>query len=266
MTEPNDSWNAASAYEHFMGRWSRILAGEFVRWLDAPAGQYWLDVGCGTGSLASAILEIADPAAVVACDPSEAFIASARTNVNDARIEFSVAGVDELPLRAKGFDLAVSLLALNFFPDPERGVRSMSEAVSPGGTVAACVWDYADGMEFLRVFWDTAITLDPNAAEFDEGARFPICAREPLIELFRSAGLVEVICEPIEIETVFASFEDYWDPFLGATGPAPAYLASLDTKKQEEFRDAVGRSLTVASDGSIHLRARAWPVRGSKPV
>lgn len=169
MTEPNDSWNAASAYELFMGRWSRVLGGEFVRWLDAPAGLSWLDVGCGTGSLARAISESADAAAVVACDPSEAFIASARTNVHDARIQFLVAGVDELPVRTKGFDLAVSLLALNFFPDPERGVRSMRDAVSPGGTVAACVWDYADGMEFLRVFWDTAITLDPNAAELAKG-------------------------------------------------------------------------------------------------
>ena len=62
MTNVGDRWAEASAYEDFMGRWSRPLATAFVSWLRAPSGGYWLDVGSGTGSLAHALGAQATPA------------------------------------------------------------------------------------------------------------------------------------------------------------------------------------------------------------
>lgn len=41
---------SGDANERCMGRWSRQLAPRFLRWIDAPPGRRWLDVGCGTGA------------------------------------------------------------------------------------------------------------------------------------------------------------------------------------------------------------------------
>ena len=69
---------------------------------------------------------------------------------------------------------------LNFVPDTRAAVDEMISLAAPGGALAACVWDYAEGMEFLRIFWDAAIRVDPAAEKYDEGSRFPVCRRDGL--------------------------------------------------------------------------------------
>jgi hypothetical protein len=155
------------------------------------------------------------------------------------------------------------LLALNFFPDPEKAVEEMRSIASARGTVSACVWDYGAGMQFLRRFWDAAGAVDAGARAHDEGHRFPICGHAPLTALFRSAGLEDVRCDPLEVVTVFTSFEDYWRPFLGGTGPAPSYVASLDDDRRAMLVQKLREQLPPGPDGRIILEARAWAVRGT---
>jgi SAM-dependent methyltransferase len=225
-------------------------------------GSHWLDVGCGTGALAGAILDAAQPASVVACDPSEPFVSYARQHQADRRISFVVAGVGRLPTRPGGFESVASALALNFFPEPEAALQEMRRSAARDGLVSACVWDYAGRMEFLRRFWDSAAAVDPAALDRDEGRRFPICRPEALVALFRGAGLGDVVCEAIEIPTRFASFSELWKPFLGGTGPAPAYVAGLEPGECEALARHLERSLPREPDGAIGLVANAWAVRG----
>jgi hypothetical protein len=173
------------------------------------------------------------------------------------------AGVDSLPARSGGYDSVTSSLALNFFPDPAGAVGKMRAASVIGGTVSSCVWDYSGRMDFLRIFWDAASRVDPNAIALDEGTRFPVCGREALVELFRGGGLRDIRCEPIEIATDFASFEEYWRPFRGGPGPAPSYVASLEQDLRDRLAKELESALPVEADGSIRLTARAWAVRGS---
>ena len=93
----DDKWAAGEAYEAFMGRWSRRLAERFVEWLGVEQGLTWLDVGCGTGALAAAICSVANPASVVACDPSGSFVEHATVRMSDPRVSFVVAGTGDLP-------------------------------------------------------------------------------------------------------------------------------------------------------------------------
>ena len=260
--ETVDQWAAGATYEDFMGRWSRALAPRFVSWLSVRPGADWLDVGCGTGSLTEAICAGASPASVVGCDPSEPFIEYARRRQADPRVSFVVAGVGQLPTRPGGFDRVASLLALNFFPAPERAIEEMRRIAAANGVVAACVWDYAGRMEFLRRFWDSAVALDAGAADLDEGRRFPICRPDALERLFREGGLGDVVSGSIEITTRFATFADLWTPFLGGTGPAPSYVASLDPARRDALAARLERSLPREPDGAISLAARAWGVRG----
>jgi SAM-dependent methyltransferase len=242
-----DAWTAGEAYEEYVGRWSREVATRFVPWVDVPAGRRWLDVGCGTGALTSAVR--AGGGSVIGVDPSRAFVgASPDVVVGDARA---------LPFASGVFDAVVSGLALNFVPSPRDAMAELTRVAAPGGAVAAYVWDYADGMELMRYFWDAALELDPAAP--DEGTRFPLCQPAELTELWRAAGLSAVQVRGIVVSTVFPDFDAYWRPFLGGQGPAPGYLASLSPPAREELRSRVQARLPAHD---IRLTARAWAVRG----
>ena len=259
-----DVWASGNAYEPYVGRWSRLVAREFVGWLAVPEGREWLDVGCGTGALTATILEMAAPEGVTGIDPSEGFVGFARDRVWDARARFEVGDARELPYEAGRFDCAVSGLVLNFVPGPEQAVGEMARVTKSGGTVAAYVWDYAGKMELMRHFWDAAVDLNPAALELDEGRRFPICKPGPLQTLWQGAGLGEVEVREIDAPTHFRDFDDYWSPFLGGQGPAPGYAMSLSEEGRAELRELIRARLPVEADGSIRLIARAWAVRGKK--
>lgn len=258
---PKDLWDSGSAYERFMGRWSRDLARAFVEWLGIPQGRHWLEVGCGTGALTSGILQIGQPASVVATDASPQFVTHARAALPDERVQFLTASATDLPSRPAGYDVVVSALVLNFLPDPTAALLEMRSRTAEGGTVAACVWDYAGEMQFLRRFWDAAVGLDPAARQYDEGERFPICSPSALETAFGDADFPRITVDALEIETRFQDFDDYWMPFVGGPGPAPGYLASLAPEEREVLARKLSATLPRHEDGSIALTARAWAVR-----
>jgi SAM-dependent methyltransferase len=260
--QPKENWASGAAYEPYVGRWSRPVARQFLEWLAMPSGSIWLDVGCGTGALTQAILEAAAPRSVKGIDAAQAYLDYARARVPDPRAAFQLGDAQALPAETGTYDAVVSGLALNFVPRPAQAVAEMARAARPGGLVAAYVWDYAGKMQFMRHFWNAAATLDPAAAELDEGRRFPICNPAPLAGLFQDAGLAGVQVQPIDIWTVFAGFDDYWSPFLGSQGPAPGYAMSLSEAGRIALRERIRLSLPFALDGSIPLMARAWAVRG----
>lgn len=263
--ERKDSWGAGKLYEPYVGRWGRLVAKEFLPWLELAGGLDWLDVGCGTGAVSDVILQHMQPRSVKGVDSSAGYVEHARAHLRDPRAKFEVGDAQSLPVDPAQFDAAVSGLMLNFVPEPALAVQEMKRAVQPGGVVAAYVWDYAGRMELMRYFWDAAVALDREALELDEGRRFPLCQPEPLLELFIRAGLAGVEAKPIDVDTVFRDFEDYWTPFLGAQGPAPGYAVSLDEERRGALRDAIRAALPVSRDGSIALVARAWAVRGRVP-
>jgi SAM-dependent methyltransferase len=258
-----DQWTAGLTYEGFMGRWSRQLAPLFVSWLRVPPGVHWLDVGCGTGAMTEAICRHGHPASVLGCDPAEAFVEYARQRSPGKQASYAVAGAGGLPPRAGGYGSVTSLLALNFFPDPMAGIREMRARTAPGGVVSACVWDYAGGMELLRRFWSVAGELDPAARALDEGVRFPLCRPDALTDLFHEAGCGTVRCEPIDMPTTFADFDDFWQPLLGGVGPAPSYVASLEPDRRGRLEQQLRRALQPRAGGEIVLGARAWAVCGT---
>jgi SAM-dependent methyltransferase len=264
MREPaKETWEASSPYERYVGRWSRRIAREFLAWLAVPSGQTWGDIGCGTGALVESILTLAEPASVLAIDRSEGFLAQVQRTITDQRVRFDVADATALPWASAVCDASVSGLVLNFVPDTAAMISEMVRVTRPTGRVAAYVWDYAAGMQMMRLFWDTAIEVSPQDTAFDQAERFPLCQPEPLKMLFRDAGLSSLAVRAIEIPTVFRNFDDYWTPFLGKQGAAPTYLASLNNRRRERIREVLRARLVPCADGSITLSARAWAVQGT---
>jgi len=259
--DPN-LWGAGDAYDRYMGRWSRRVAPLFIEWLGAAPRAEWIDVGCGTGVLTSAILETCSPARILGIDSSELFLASAAAAIEDSRVCFKQGSAQAISEADNSFDMAVSGLVLNFVPDKDAAVREMVRVVRPGGSVALYVWDYAGHMQVMRTFFDVATALDPKAAEYDDGVKAPVCRPKPLAELLSSAGLHEVTVRAIDFVAAFDSFDDYWTPFLGGTGSAPKYCASLDEAGRERLRQEVKRRLRAGPDGEILLAVRAWAAKG----
>jgi SAM-dependent methyltransferase len=256
-----DRWASGGDYESYIGRWSRQVAPTFLAWLEIPPGRRWLDVGCGTGALTGAILACCDPLSVRGIDPSEAFVTHVRATVTDARATFASGDAATTGLGDGEVDVVVSGLVLNFVPDLGAALAEARRVVKPGGRVAGYVWDYAEGMQLLQRFWDAVMALDPAAQQLDEGARFPNAAPGPLAAAYNAAGLEAVEVRSIEVPTVFADFDDLWTPFLGGTGPAPAYVASLPGPARDALRERL-RASVGPSAGPIRLTARAWAVRG----
>lgn len=259
----SDPWAAGQPYERFMGRWSRLIARVFIDWLSPPPAVHWLDIGCGTGALSETILASCMPARVLAVDPSDAFIAFAQRQIADPRVTFRVGDAFHLPAEAHSIDLAVSGLVLNFIPAPATALRAIRQALKPDGAIALYVWDYGGKMEMLRYFWDSVVALDPRAQTLDEGVRFPICQPDPLRQVCAEAGLDHIEVQALEAILTFADFADYWSPFLGGQGPAPGYVAGLETTRRILLEEHLRTRLPFDDDGSLRLAARVWAVRAS---
>jgi ubiquinone/menaquinone biosynthesis C-methylase UbiE len=262
------SYSDPQAYERFMGRWSARLAPRFARFAGVGDGQRILDVGCGTGSLAAALLRRGDAVSVVGIDPSPPFVAHAQRKFGGRRAHFHVGSVADLPSHEASFDATLALLVLQEFPNPDDGVRHMIRVTRPGGTVASCLWDFRDGMPMLSLFWQAAEAVAPDAVK-RRRALNPTPFRpdlKALAEMWVQLGLSEVRATGLAVTMEFSSFDDFWRPFAEGATPVAAFAATLD----RETDGALARRLradipAVQPCGSFVLTARAWSVVGFKP-
>jgi SAM-dependent methyltransferase len=265
MTQQKSMFAESDAYELFMGRWSRNLAPMFVKFAAVAERDSVLDIGSGTGALAFTIANAVPSTRVTGVDPSPAYVKFAQSKAPSDRVTFQVGDAQALQLPTASFDKTVSLLVMNFIPDSTKALREMTRVTKPGGVVAAAVWDYGDGMQMLRVFWDEAVALDPAIAKRDE-RNMPLCRRGELAALWKANGLLQVDEQPLTIEMAFTSFDDFWKPFLGGQGPAGAYAVSLPEPRRAALEAALRKRLLGSKpDGPFTLQGRVWAVKGIVP-
>jgi ubiquinone/menaquinone biosynthesis C-methylase UbiE len=251
---------AGDKYDRFMGRYSRELAPGFMEFAGVRAGTTAVDVGCGPGALTERLVAELGSDSVSAADPSEPFVAAATERAPGADVRQAAA--EGLPWEDGRFDAALSQLVVNFMRDADAGVAEMGRVVKPGGTVAACTWDYGRDMEMLRSFWDAARRLDSGAP--DEGGTMRYRSVEELEELWRRVGLSDVETDFLRVESTYAGFDELWEPFTYGVGPAGAYCAGLSPEQREQLRDELFTGLGKP-DGEFTLGATACAVRGVAP-
>ncbi len=248
----------AAAYDLYMGAWSRPLAALFADAAGVRRGDRVLDVGCGTGALTAELARRIGAESVAAVDPSEPSVTACAARVAGADVR--VGDAETLPFADAAFDVALCQLVVNFMTDARVGVGEMLRATRSGGTVAACTWDYRDGMTMLRVFWDAATAVDPDAPH--EGRVMPFCMPGDLERLWQDVGLGDVKTAELVVERVYASFDDFWEPFTLGVGPGGSYCMSLDEPRREKLRAECFR-LLGSPTGQLPMTARAWFVRGT---
>ena len=245
---------AADAYDDFIGRYSRLLSGQMADLASVGRGQQVLDVGCGTGALTSVLAARLGPMAVAAVDPSEAFVAATRGRYPD--VDVRRAAAEQMPFPDDAFDATLAQLVVHFMRDPVAGLVEMRRVTRRDGVVAACVWDHGGSQGPLRLFWDAARELNPAV---DDESDLPGTRQGHLAELFESAGLRQVESTVLPVSLEHPTFEDWWEPFTRAAGPAGAYLASLSPEHRAELKEACRQRVSLEP---FVVAARAWAARG----
>ncbi len=257
------------SYELWMGRWSRRLAPRFVTFADVPAGSRLLDVGSGAGALSLALLEAVPTCKVVGLEPAESYVSYCRETLAGARLSFEAGDAQAIPFGDDSFDAALSLLILQEVPDPPLALREMRRVTRTGGVVAASQWDFARGMPMLALFWDTVLEVAADAGARKAAADCMEVAypdEAALRGLWRDTGLVAVETERHEVAMDFASFADYWAPFLSNVTPTSSYVGTLPPEQAAEIERRLREKIFGDSAKRVFsLPAHAWAIRGRVP-
>ena len=269
MPAPSSTFEAfdAQGYEALMGRWSRRLAHRVIEFSGAVPGERVLDVGCGTGSLAFTLAELAPPAELQGVDLAAPYVAEAQARNTDARLHFQVADACALPFEDASFDRVFSLLMLHFVPRGADAIAEMKRVARPGATVCAAVWDARGGFIANRMFFDTAAALDPAAGEMRaRNYTRPMTRPGELGAAWRAAGFEQVEETSLGIRMDFANFADFWAPYAAKDGPQAMYVSTLAEAPRERLRQALeGAFLDGETDGPRSYAALAWTVKGRAP-
>lgn len=247
-----------SAYERYMGVWSRLVGEPFLDWLAPPPGARWLDVGCGNGAFTETIVEHCAPSFVAGVDPSESQLSFARTRPALRDAEFRQGDAMALPFAGAAFDLAVMPLVIFFVPDPAKGVSEMARVVRPGGLVTAYAWDMLGGGFPYHVLQAEmrALGFAPPEPPSPDASR-----EEALRDLWIAAGLSAVETRQIAVQRTFADFDDYWTTILG--GPSVGgKLAAMGPAETAELKTRMRAQLPPDAAGRITHTARANAVKG----
>ncbi len=260
---------SGTAYDRFMGRYSRALAPLFAdaAGLGGPGSGATapvtsaLDVGCGPGALTEVLVARLGAGAVGACDPSESFLAAVHERCPG--VDVRPGSAEALPFADAAFDAALAQLVLHFVHEPDRAGAELRRVVRPGGVVAACSWDFAEQMQLLRSFWDAALAVRPDAPDEAQVLRFG--RRGEIADLFSGAGLRDVAEGTLQVESTYVDFAELWSGFLLGIGPAGAFCVGLP----EAERDAVRAELFArlgAPAGPITMSALARYAVGRVPA
>ncbi len=248
---------SGAAYDAFMGRYSKPLAERFADFAGVASGLTALDVGCGPGALTRVLADRLGAESVVACDPSARFVDDCIGACPG--VEVRLGRAEAIPYDDASVDLGLSQLVLHFVSDAGAAVSELRRVVRPGGTIAACVWDFEQEMEMLRHFWDAALTIDPSAP--DEARVLQFGRAGEISALFVESGLERVAERELEVRVGYRGFDELWNGFLAGIGPAGSYCVALDEPRRDELRQDFFRRCG-SPEGPFELSATARSARG----
>ena len=254
-------FNDGAAYERYMGKWSRLAGQAFLDWLEPKPDSRWLDVGCGTGAFTELIFERCSPSSVKGIDPSEAQLAHARERFAGKQAEFLKGDAMSLPFKDGVFDVAVMPLVLFFVPEPAKGVAEMSRVATPGGLIAAYVWDMpGGGFPYALVREE----LRGLGIELSTEPRPDVSSLDALRRLWAAESFEYAQTREITVERTFADFEDYWTTIQGGPSFAPVFKA-MTPADREKLKARLRGRLPAGPGGKITCSARAHAVKGRVP-
>ncbi len=243
------------AYDRSTGRWSEQLARELVPWLGVRRDARWLDVGCGTGAVSDAIMDLAWPGQVTGIDSSEGFLEVARRKVPGAR--FEVGDAQALPYPDACFEAVVSALVVALLPEPAAAVAEMARVTVPGGIAGLIAWDRDRYLQ--RDYWEASDEVGAGGREVDE-----IDSAEALGQLLTGAGLRDPQARLLTARVTFEGFDDYWESLLGRKGHVTAHFQGQPAPRQAAIRESLRRRVERKPGAKVPVEASAWAAKARR--
>jgi len=243
------------AYDRSTGRWSEQLARELVPWLGVRRDARWLDVGCGTGAVSDAIMDLAWPGQVTGIDSSDGFLEVARRKVPGAQFDSGDAG--GLPYPDASFEAVVCALVVPLLPDPAGAVGQMARVTVPGGVVGLLAWDRDRALQ--REYWEASEEVGAGGREPDR-----IDSAEALGQLLAGAGLRDPQTRLLTARVSFDGFDDYWESLLGRKGRVTDHFESQPPAKQASIRELIRPRVERKPGSKVAVEASAWAAKARK--
>jgi len=260
MSQPSEMFNDGQAYEKLMGRWSRMVGDQFIRWIDVPAGKNWVDVGCGTGAFTEEIIAKCQPASVAGVDPSPAQIEFAKARPKLSAAKLQVGDSQSLPYKDTTFDVGVMALVIAFIPDTTKAVGELARVVKPDGYVATYMWEFPDGVPLTPIA-RAAATLGYAYPQLPNIEASTIPALE---KLWRNAGLTQVETTTFHMEVSYENFEDFWQISTMPLNPLGKMIQGLPAESKLDLKEETRKQLPVRADGRVVYSCFANAVKGRK--
>jgi ubiquinone/menaquinone biosynthesis C-methylase UbiE len=251
----------AIGYDAYMGRWSVALAPVFLHFACLGDPRSILDIGCGTGSLLRAVAKAFPRSLRVGLDPYFPFVARARTTQNPVESSYVIGATESLPFGDNVFDHCLSLLVLQEIHDRAAALREMHRVTRRNGMVAACQWDFDQGMPMTGALREALAAVAPHLEQ--SGSTLAFRSLAELEDCWRAAGLEDIETARLSVTLAYESFSDLWSPILSGSTPTTAVIAALPADAQE----AVARKLMEIFPGALggsrfSSIAHAFAIRG----
>jgi SAM-dependent methyltransferase len=256
-------------WDELVRTWLQPAGDEIIRSLRLRDDGEHLDVAAGTGEPGLSVAARLPRGRVVLTDVSAGMLASAGANATArglTNVELRECGVDPLPFADASFDTISCRFGLMFFPDIPGAVAELIRVLRPGGRLSTAVW-----AESVDNPWAT-IPMAAIGAEVDLPAPVPdapglfrCAAPDAIANLFRGAGLRDVVETDVRGTLVTPSAEDYWSFMTEIAAPVVGGLGLADDDSRARITATILeqiRSFEVDGRQSIPFHARC--ISGSR--
>ena len=248
-----NQWETAAEPWHRWGdlltRWLGPATDSMLDMAGIGAGSRVLDVAAGAGDQSIIVGRRVGPEGrVLATDISPRILDYAAERVRQEGLEnidtreLDGECLDELP--AGSFDAVISRVGMIYFPDQQKALAGMRQALKDGGRVAAMVYSTADRNEFFSI----PVSIIRRRANLPAPAPgqpgpFSLGGDGVLGEVLERAGFkdveVEVIEAPVRLESAAECVRFERESF----GALHQMLSGLDAASQEEAWEEIAESL-----------------------
>ena len=233
-----------SAYDRWVGRWSRLFLPAVISAAEVATGCRVLDVSTGTGEAALiALPAVGASGVVIGADIAAAMLVGARDRLKDPLFCPVAADGQMLPFKSGTFDAVICQLGLQFFQDPARGLAEFYRVLRHGCCAAVCVISTPDRAPMWGVLADVLSRFVPEQRDLLH-LSFALADANRLEHMLASAGFREVRVERVQREDTIGSFNEYWDPIETGVGSQPQLYVALPEIDRRVVREEVKSRLS----------------------
>jgi len=231
------------------------------------SGAHVLDVATGPGIVAFRAAA-RGASSVVGVDLAPEMVRLASAAYPSVEFREADAEVADLPLADRSFDAVVSNFGVGHFPRPERALAEFVRVARPGGAVAVSWWDVPARHRVMGIFFDAMrdtgaspppeIPVGPPMFRFSEDLE--------LLELLRSAGLVDVVVQAFSFAHCLASPDELWNGIIRGTVRTSIGIRRQPRAVQARIRAAFDRLVQACIvDGGISVPVAFKVASGRRP-